>query len=336
MKSLLSKPYVRVLYHTAFWVVCFFILFSLFTKDYYNGAIDYAFTWVFLLPLMACVYIGLYGLRRLVGQQKLVLFIVSLASAILVGTIGHTISFNYISDFFFPQYYMSSYFTMWEIAQYVFAFLGVSGMLKLSKDWFLLKNDQLVLEQEHHNVQLAALKSKLNPHFLFNSLNNIYALTEDDPHRSRNYILQLSDALRYMIYETDEEKVPLQNELDYINDYVELEKLRLPESADVKVTVPEASADLIAPLLLLPLVENCFKYVDKHNPKVHISISVNEGVLEANFRNTYAKSIEVERQGGVGLTTLEKRLQLLYPQRHEYINQIDENEYFASLKVDLR
>jgi len=261
--------------------------------------------------------------------------LVSVVAALIVGVVGHYISFDYLSDVLFPDYFMSSYFTIWEIAQYVLVFLGVAGMLKLSKDWFLLKSDQLALEQEHHTVQLDALKSKINPHFLFNSLNNIYALSEEDPSRSRNYILKLSDALRYMIYETDEEKVPLQTEIDYLSDYVELEKLRLDKKAQVNFAFTSDSSELIAPLILLPLVENSFKYVDKLIPVVDIKLELKEGVLKGRFQNSYNPDIS-HKTGGLGLSTLRKRLQLLYKAKYEYSYEEEGKVYTAHLSIDLR
>jgi len=336
IKTFLSHKVVRIVYHILFWVACFLVLFSLFTKDHYNGPIDYAFTLVFIIPLIASVYVGLFGLRKLVKQQKVFYFLLLIGLAMIIGVGGHYLSYNHLSDFLFPRYLMSSYYSVSEVVQYVLVFLTIACMLKLSKDWFLLKSDQLELEQEHHSVQLKELRSKLNPHFLFNSLNNIYALTEDNPARSQDYILRLSSALRYMIYETDEEKVPLQSELDYMLDYVELEKLRIEDDSDITIHVPDNTADLIAPLLLLPLFENCFKYVDKQNAKVLIDIKLEDDTLFCVFENS-RKDIAISGlENGVGLSTLEKRLDLLYPNKHKYEVTTTHKKYRAELKLDLR
>lgn len=335
MNEMLTHKIVRIGYHVIFWVACFFILFSLFTKDYYNGPIDYAFTFIFIVPFVLAIYIGLYGLRRLVRERHIIWFIVTFIVAVLIGIVGHYLSFDYLSDVLFPDYLMSSYFSIWEVAQYLLVFLGVSSMLKLSKDWFLLKNDQLALQKEHHDVQLRTLKSQLNPHFLFNSLNNIYAMTEDNPQLSKNYILKLSDTLRYMIYETDEVKVPLQNELDYIQDYIELEKLRLADHADIRCDIPSQVSELIAPLILLPFVENCFKYVDRRQPVVHIQVVLEKGILTARFSNTVDISIKEVQKGGVGLSTLLKRLDILYPHKHFYNSTSADGRYEANLQLQL-
>ena len=114
----------------------------------------------------------------------------------------HYFTFDVLSDLIFQGYYISSYYGYIELIQYCFIFLLASGLFKLAKDWFIVKDRELSLVQENHKVQLNALKFQVNPHFLFNSLNNIYSLSNDSPGAVRNYIVKLSDALRYMIYDT--------------------------------------------------------------------------------------------------------------------------------------
>ena len=208
-------------------------------------------------------------------------------------------------------------------------------MFKLAKDWFVVKDREMHLVQENHQVQLSSLKSQINPHFLFNSLNNIYALSADSPEAVRNYILKLSDALRYMIYETDEDKVLLQDELTYLSDFIELEKLRISNPEAVTYTYPEKTSELIAPLLLLPLVENCFKHADKQSPQIAISVSLWGTLLTMTTYNTFQSSTSNEA-GGLGLDNLQKRLDMLYPNKHELTSKTRNGLYYFTLTIDLQ
>ena len=156
----------------------------------------------------------------------------------------------------------------------------MTTLLKLAQDWFQIKDRELNLIKENHQAQLTSLKSQINPHFLFNSLNNIYAISGDNPDSVRKYIVKLSDALRYMIYETDEKVVPLQEEINYLKDYIALEQLRMNDPNSVQFSHPENTSELIAPLILLPIVENCFKHCDKQSPDIEISIELRDTNLQ--------------------------------------------------------
>jgi len=213
-------------------------------------------------------------------------------------------------------------------------FLLVSTLLKLAKDWFVVKDKAMSLMQENHQVQLSSLKSRINPHFLFNSLNNIYALSNDSPEAVRNYILKLSDALRYMIYETDEDLVILQDELDYLSDYIALEKLRMSTPEKINYSFPNDVSELIAPMLLLPIVENCFKHVDKKSPFIDIIIEIAGTHLTMTSRNTFQVQSE-GAVGGLGIDNLRKRLQLLYPNKHHLEASRKDGIYTSHMTIDL-
>ncbi len=331
MKRLLKN---RILYHTIFWMVCFFILFQLFTKEYYNGAIDFIYTGLFLLPMIVIVYINRWLINKFITKANYVVYGLGFVLLALLGVGLHYFAYDVLSDLIFKGYYLSSYYGFLELVQYNSIFLLASTLFKLAKDWFIVKDRELDLVQENHTVKLNALKSQVNPHFLFNSLNNIYSLSNDSPGAVRNYILKLSDALRYMIYDTDQEQVVLDDELSYLSDYISLEKLRLKKSDRVTFKFPERTSELIAPMILLPLIENCFKYVDKVDPFIHISISLDCTELELRTANN-CTAVQKEQSGGLGLKNLRKRLDLLYPNRHQYSSIIEEGIYQASLSLNL-
>ena len=213
----------------------------------------------------------------------------------------------------------------------------MTSLLKLAQDWFQIKDRELNLIKENHQAQLSSLKSQINPHFLFNSLNNIYAISGDKPDAVRKYIVKLSDALRYMIYETDEKEVPLQEEINYLKDYIALEQLRMNDPNSVQFSHPENTSELIAPLILLPIVENCFKHCNKQSPDIEISIELKETNLQLIASNAIVKTVKSDQNtGGLGLENLEKRLSLLYPDRHKLTVQVADYSYRTTLMIDLR
>lgn len=331
MKRLLKN---KILYHTIFWMVCFLVLFQLFTKEYYNGEIDFIYTGLFLLPMFIIVYINRWLINKFITQANYLVYAFGVILLALLGVGLHFFTFDVLSDLIFKGYYISSYYGSLELVQYSIVFLLASTLFKLAKDWFIVKDRELNLVQENHNVKLNALKSQVNPHFLFNSLNNIYALSNDSPGAVRNYILKLSDALRYMIYDTDQDQVVLDDELSYLSDYIELEKLRIKKSDRVSFDFPERTSELIAPMILLPLIENCFKYVDKIDPFIDINISIEGTQLELTTANN-CTSVQHESTGGLGLKNLRKRLELLYPNQHEYSSKMEDDVYRAYLSLNL-
>ena len=254
-----------------------------------------------------------------------------------LGVALHYFSFNHLSDILFPEFYLTSYYSIWEVTQYCGIFLILTTLLKLAQDWYDIKDRELKLIKENHQAQLSSLKSQINPHFLFNSLNNIYAISGDNPDAVRKYIIKLSDALRYMIYETDEKVVPLQEEINYLKDYVALEQLRMNDPNSVQFSYPENTSELIAPLILLPLVENCFKHCNKQSPDIEISIELKETNLQLIASNAIVKTDHPDQNaGGLGLENLEKRLSLLYPDRHKLTVQVADESYRTTLMIDLR
>jgi len=226
------------------------------------------------------------------------------------------LTFDVLSDWLFPGYYFVTFYTLREVLEFISSYAIVSMLLFLSKNWFALKERQLVLEKENHQIKLASLKAQINPHFLFNSLNNIYGITSSENKLSRAYILKLSDALRYMIYDTEEAFVPLENEVTYLKNYLALEELRLNKKESVKIHIEgDFSGYLIAPFILLPLIENCFKHCDKINPMIDIHMRIDKDILNLKTKNN--TSVNKQENGGLGLSNLKSRLKLIYPNRHQ-------------------
>ncbi|QKZ15402.1 sensor histidine kinase [Spirosoma sp. KUDC1026] len=173
------------------------------------------------------------------------------------------------------------------------------------------------LKEQNMQLELNYLKSQINPHFLFNVLNSVYSLTEEDCPPAAQLVHQLSGLMQYTLYETTEPTVPLQKELQFIRDYIALEKIRTGKRADIQVSLPETVDERvqIVPFLLIPFVENAFKHGVQRSARkswVNLTVAVNETALQLTISNSKPAMPEAS-VGGLGLTNVQKRLNLLYP-----------------------
>ena len=227
------------------------------------------------------------------------------------------------------------YFLIASIFSSLFIFL--STILKFVTDWFLNEKIKSNLENEKLISELAFLKSQINPHFLFNSLNNIYSLAYQKSEKTPEAVLKLSEIMRYMLYESNENKVRLDEEIRYLENYIELQKLRFKDKTYIKFEMDgDTHNKKITPLVLISFVENAFKHglaTDKENP-ITIVLNVTSDKLffqVINKKNNQNK----DETGGIGLQNVKRRLDLLY--RGEYRLHIEDNEaiYNCELYLDL-
>jgi len=202
-------------------------------------------------------------------------------------------------------------------------FIVLTTLIKLSRSWFVLKDLQrqvLTLEKERVDMELAALQAQVNPHFFFNTLNSIYSLSLDNDSRLPSTVLQLSEIMRYYLYESKGEKVPLQKEISILKDYVQLQRIRSNEKLDFQMRIEGRTDEkYIAPLLLLTLTENAFKHGAKGDPSacyVHIRMDIVEDGLQFIISNNKGQAYVEGQKKGLGLENLKRRLELLYSGKH--------------------
>jgi two-component system, LytTR family, sensor kinase len=213
----------------------------------------------------------------------------------------------------------------------------ISSLLKFSVDWFANNTVRRNLETEKKDMELQFLKSQLNPHFLFNSLNNIYSLAYQKSDKTADAILKLSEIMRYMIYESNDSWVNLSKEIAYLQSYIELQKLRFKDGAAVEMIINgEIDGQHIVPLILISFVENAFKHGIANDVKdpIRINIIANQKILHfsvTNKKNTANK----DGMGGVGLNNVERRLQLLYPDRFKLNIVNSATHYTTELMLDI-
>lgn len=217
---------------------------------------------------------------------------------------------------------------------------GLSVAIKMTSGWYTVESERRELEKSRAEAELQNLKSQLNPHFLFNTLNNIYSLIAFSPERAQEAVHDLSRLLRYVLYESSQPFVPLEKELDFIRNYVELMRIRLPENVELKTEISSVNPDAqIAPLLFISLIENAFKHgVSNNKPSyIHLNIHQNGDLIVCCLRNSYfPKDAAQDKSGsGIGLRNLKKRLALLYPNRHIFSCGVEGDNYYSMLELQL-
>jgi two-component system LytT family sensor kinase len=218
---------------------------------------------------------------------------------------------------------------------------------KIFNDILLFRENKQKLEKENIALELDFLKSQINPHFLFNTLNSIYSRTVDVNEEASELVLKLAELMRYSLYRTGDERVLLSDELRYIQSYIDLEKYRYSEKPDISFDTDGMTPEYkIPPLLLIPLVENAFKHgIGKNNDEasfVKISALIEDSVLYFSVENSLSRGIKKNvlpnrdgRDGGLGIATLKRRLNLLYPASHHFTTEASDDRYEVMLQIPL-
>ncbi len=244
---------------------------------------------------------------------------------VLAYTDNKTKVFESLSKYIIRTIFMSGFFVV------------ISCLLKFAVDWFANERVNRHLETEKKDMELQFLKSQLNPHFLFNSLNNIYSLAYQKSDKTADAVLKLSEIMRYMIYESNDGWVSLSKEIEYLQSYIELQKLRFKDGAAVEFTLNgEIDGQKIVPLILISFVENAFKHGVANDPNdpIKINIIANQKILHFSITNR-KHNHNKDEMGGVGLSNVERRLQLLYPGRYK-LNIVNSTTHYTSeLMLDI-
>lgn len=217
--------------------------------------------------------------------------------------------------------------------------VGASVAIRMTGSWYRTEAARQELEHSKTEAELQHLKSQLNPHFLFNTLNNIYSLIQIDTERAQQAVHDLSRMLRYVLYDSSQPTVPLKAEVEFLRDYIELMRIRQPRHVKVKVSLPEdPSLTPIAPLLFISLVENAFKHgVSNDQPSfVTIDLHETEAELTCTIDNSYfPKTTEDQSGSGIGLSNLSKRLEMIYPGRYKFSHGQEGETYHTLLQIKL-
>lgn len=226
--------------------------------------------------------------------------------------------------------------TVWD----TLSFLIFTGMIRFVLDWFELENRRKQLENEKLTAELNYLKSQINPHFLFNTLHNLNSLVYAGAKNANEVIIKLSNIMRYMIYESGKERVALSSEIDYMNDYIHLESIRLNNSFKLDFNIQgQIDSVRIAPLMLITFLENAFKHgVSDQEPDCWIAVSliVNSDQLRYQVSNKKIKSVKQNKlKSGFGLDNVKKRLELSYPNKYSLSVNDTDDTYTVNLTLQV-
>lgn len=347
------------LYHLPFWFIYHYLSWSLIVGSFWEPAINifngpYPIKFSFYVVFQAIgVYFNLYFLvPRYLEKGKyveyigfLVLTIILVAICIVPGYyVTAIISEKTFRELFQrdPNEYMF-FFNVNALPSTV-ASMTLAMSVKLTKNWIQAKQREQQLEKEKLETELKFLKSQFNPHFLFNTINSIFVLIHKDPRTASDSLAKFSELLRYQLYECNEQQIPLNQELNYLGNFIELEKLRQNGNVDLvfQIAPPVNHNLLIAPFIVIPFVENAFKHVSQRkdvknwikmdlsfqNNQLHLLIS-NSSVTKNHGSN------ELIQYNGIGLKNVQRRLDLLYPGRHHLRITKDHGQFNVSLSLDL-
>ncbi len=331
--------------HILFWTASYVFLVNFFSTSNRVEKIDYIYTTLFHVSLVTAVYLNIWILIPKVLQKgKYLVYFLCLLALIYTGAQFNQVTFSHLVDLVLPGYYFISFYDIGDILKFVFVYVALTSLLKLSKGWFLLTRAEkqiMLINQMKVESELKALKSQIHPHFLFNSLNNIYSLSMGESGKAPAAILKLSGLMRYMLYESNEEKVPLKKEIDFLENYIDLQRLRSDRRSKIEYNRDGSPGRLIiAPLLFLPLVENSFKHGIKGDPAggyVKINMEIVENDLELSIENNKGKVDEIEdlENSGIGLANVKRRLELLYPKKGMLEIHDTGSDFKVKLKLEL-
>lgn len=331
------KKSVVVLLHLGYWMMYILLLFLLITVIAIAevpkiGQLTFFkflpfFTGFAIIPGMICYY-SFYTVlfTKFLSQKKILKFIVfgiavSIVSALIGGIILAIPAYFKLGAGIFgggfrialPLLIIMTFNTLANgiVGTVLRGFITSYGDIKLKED----------LNKKNYEMELALVKSQINPHFLFNTLNNIDVLIQKDAVKASGYLNKLSDIMRFMLYETKTELIPLSKELTYITQYIELQKIRTSNLNYVSYAV-EGDPDglLIAPMLFIPFIENAFKHAENKRVEnaIKIKIIINNKMVEFDCENNFTDDTQLKpEQNGLGNELIQKRLLLLYPGKHK-------------------
>ena len=313
-------------------------LFDLYSQDYSFKVEGYKVAF-FANYFMAAMLINYVLVPKLYSQGKVLWFALSIVLLIVVIVV---IDELFLEQIYFPDtrgtYFPGVLFTLLETLPLIIAFVG----LKFAWDYHRKQKEIESLKDLVKESELQFLKSQINPHFLFNNLNNLYVHAMDNSPETPSIIIELSSVLRYMLYDCKEQYTSLEKEISNLRHYSALNKLQIGDRGNLAFTVEGMPHDfVIAPLILIVFVENAFKHSaasQSEDIEIKISIAVSDkGFLKFYCKNSYLPTSNMDNlDKGIGLSNVKKRLELLYDNAHELKISQTEDEYEVNLSMQLK
>ena len=340
-------PYREIIY----WIVASLFMFFVFSNRQYDIQIRTNVSILLLLISFASArIINKVLIPKFLFKGKRGLFIYSICFLIIISSWLISIALfliTFYSNIAFESTILPSREDVIILLTGTYIIALLSSVFYFTRESYQSKEEKLIIEKEKNQlelkfkeVQLQLLKEQIHPHFIFNMMNNLYALVNESAALSREVIVRLSDLLEYMLYECNTEKVALSKEIKFINNYIELEKIRHDDSFNVKTDFPkDVSGIKIAPLILFPFVENAFKHGLKQtrNDYISMKLTVTAPKIQFDINNHIPKIIQPENQTkkskGLGLKNVRERLELLYQNRYDLQISTANNIFDVNLKI---
>jgi len=343
-KKLFSEFRIPIRYHLLFWTIYFvfnFFRFATINNDYWyslksnliefplNILITY-FTIYFLIP------------RYILKKKYLEFFILFTASLVLFYLVRTGLNYILVTKNIWPEAQGNQEpFTMIHIVELIIGAVYVIALvsaIKLTYDWVNEKKRNEDLEKIQLETELNFLKTQIQPHFFFNTLNNLYALVIKKSPNAPNVVMKLSEIMQYVLYEAKEPVISLMKSINYVYSYLELEKLRYGDRVKSEISINGNIDDVeIPPLLFLPFIENCFKHGTHHQGEIKVSIDfeVKDNFLFFTVENNFSQPKGTYSKHGIGIENVRRRLELLYGNKFSLKTKIKLNTYIVKLKLPL-
>jgi len=331
--------------HIFFWTV-YFIFWTTFPVIGYHAPILRSFlsTIIWSIGQGAIAYACIYWLiPRYFNTRRYLVFTLILLAGLLISACFILAAALGLYRLFKADMGYSLQAEFWYIVMGNFYTLFIIVAIKSIRDKVRGDKRTQLLEKEKTENELQFLKSQMNPHFLFNAINSIYVLIRKDPEFAAVTLVKFADMLRYQLYECNADEIPIEKEIVYLDNYIELEKLRKGNAIDIRYTVSGNTCDFpLAPLLIIPFVENAFKYVSSYADRpnfVKVDLDFRDDLFELRVENTMDDDVPIPKDkswGGIGLGNVKRRLELIYHSRHALCISTADNVYSVLLTIKVK
>lgn len=342
-KKLISEFKIPIRFHFIFWTIYFIfnvVRFGSLNNDYWYSLKSNIVE--FPLSIVYTYFIIYFIIPKLIVTKKYVQFFVYFTLSLVVFYLIKTgLIYLLVTKNVWPENEGFNSFTFDHIVEVTIGVLYVTALgstLKLTYEWINEKRKNEELQKVQLQTELALLKSQIQPHFFFNTLNNLYALVINKSPNAPDVVLKLSEIMQYILYEVKEPEVPLLKAINYIYSYLELEKLRYGDKVKSDIQIIGNIDEIeIPPLLFLPFIENCFKHGTYNNDdiKVNIIFEIKDNFLFFTVENTFEINNNKLVKHGIGIDNVKRRLQLLYNKNFTLKTTIQKNKFKVLLKLPI-
>ena len=334
MNSIFKILNNRYAYHIYFWLLLY-VVFVIWGSEI-NKSVNYGFrmSFAFVFPWMLAAYTHFYLLTRFFSKRKYLIYF-----SLLIPIIA---AFGFLSELAVDKILFENQFERSGYTDVAIVLVVTTG-LRYFRRGINQQYRMQEMEAKQLKSELNLLKSQINPHFLFNTLNNLFsAAQKNNDLETADGLLRLSHLMRYMIYESNAELVSLEKEIDYIRNYIDLKKLSLEKQEILQVRLPitdQFKSLFISPMILIPFIENAFKHGlnSQERNSIEIFLGIEEKILNLNVKNSFShlKEHSNKETSGTGLENVKRRLLLVYPGRHSLAITSDNAFFYVDLKIEL-